>query len=1583
MAKIFSDEDVMGAPAAAKKVKVLSDADVLGQGDELDQRIRAESTPARRALRGVGDVASNIGKSALAAGDMILGAPASLTGNILNWGRRANAAVRGESAAFGAEQGAAAENLGILEGLKTPFQTLGRYAGIEPIDQSIVEEGFKKGAEGVSKVTGGAVSPDTAMLTASTLMNALGTASIRPTVRALTTAKKPGTGAENRGSYDNYQEVITDPPAPGSAGIPDPVIIEKPAQVKKIFDDAKAAGKNAAVTNLFERVKREGLSRAEAAAAAVEESQARIATQKQRSSEGVLLEEPAAPPAFESLLDAEGNPINATLASATAKVVRGETAMLTPEERIQLRGQRQELEARMGGPDKIQKGAIDPELLKLMGIGAGSALATSAAIGLWNWFKDDGGADQKRWREDQRDQKQQEDMQNPAQPPLPGEPKDLQDRRKRWIADAGVGAGLLAAAAGVMKVKGEPASWHPKVLEDLSRPLLDKLASTDMLVEHGVYKGPEEGSVNPYAAWPERAVKNYLNKHAATPTDPIADVQIPHGQETARWGDLIDAATEANSASTWKESVKRGRTGWEGLDKTPAHEKIISLNAEGYVNDIEALSSVRGYLSHVGDYLRERVPADKLPNYDLTRAVKETAKWDAELAKKMNDARLNDIKDATIYKEYPKEGMAWVELNKPGQFARESDAMGHSVRGYEPEIRRRNGQQADLGTPHPDWVEASGDSGHSSYGHGGWEAIKRGDAKILSLRDLKTGESHATVEIAKDADVRIPTNSPEHYARVVGGDWLKKWNAAKATGDVMQEVAVNREIIADPAYQAWIKEKPASITQIKGKQNRAPSEKYLPFIQDLVKSGKWGDVGDLGNTGLTKGSDIFKYDDVRAAAKAAGVEFEPNKYYTQAEIDAAIKGNNEADAVYAGRNLKDFKTVGAVAGTAALASQLDSEDQQALAAGGLLAATGKGARQIGRGLDYALGATSTRLGNISPALKLRARDFEAGILREKEAALNRVAPFLQAIKKVPEGSELDLALLRNEGVEAKLPPEARPAYAAVRKLLDEFETAHKALGRFKEGVTEYFPRIVTDLDGLKKALGQTQRTHLEEVLAKAEAKMIKEQQRGLTDVETSIIVNRSLQADGTMKNNPGYIHGRGVQDLTPELRPFYASPTDSLLRYISGAVTDLEMAKFFGKDLKTSKVNGKTVTNIDDSIGSIVAEELKAGRLTHDAANELRGILKSRFEGGEQSMAAPLQDARNLTNVALLGQFGSAATQIGDSVMTVYHHGLMPTLTALKQKLTGDSQVSSREFGLVNHIAEELGSNRYTGKALQAVFKANGFALIDQFAKGLNLNAGLVKNQKLASTAKGRAELATKYAEAFGDEFPQLLQDLQTKNVTPNVRSLLFSELSDAQPITKMEMPQAYLDNPNGRLLYQMKTYMLKQMDVIRRDAFQEIAKGNYVKGAKNLVAVASAMALSNVPGDVIKNWLSGRDAELDKIDLTESLLKNFGVSRYSLDQAGSGKPLEVVRDMGLPPYKHFQELLNAATTGKEKDQAKAAKYVPLIGRHYYDRELGGNEARLKVEKKRQRLETRDELEAAYPNLKAQRLARQAKRNAR
>ena len=84
---------------------------------------------------------------------------------------------------------------------------------------------------------------------------------------------------------------------------------------------------------------------------------------------------------------------------------------------------------------------------------------------------------------------------------------------------------------------------------------------------------------------------------------------------------------------------------------------------------------------------------------------------------------------------------------------------------------------------------------------------------------------------------------------------------------------------------------------------------------------------------------------------------------------------------------------------------------------------------------------------------------------------------------------------------------------------------------------------------------------------------------------------------------------------------------------------------------------------------------------------------------------------------------------------------------------------------MVNHVVEELASAASTGKYVQTAFKYSGFAAIDQFGKNLNLNAGLIKNQRLARTGAGRALLFDRYGEALGQDFYKLIDDLQKGKV--------------------------------------------------------------------------------------------------------------------------------------------------------------------------------------------------------------------------
>jgi len=291
-------------------------------------------------------------------------------------------------------------------------------------------------------------------------------------------------------------------------------------------------------------------------------------------------------------------------------------------------------------------------------------------------------------------------------------------------------------------------------------------------------------------------------------------------------------------------------------------------------------------IDHIIDVLKDDVATGKLKLEDLNKitmdqAVKRAAEYDFEMAKKARDAVAQSRATMPVYKEYP-EGYKWVQLTKPGDFNAESNSMGHSVRGYEPE-------KGD-----PDWTPESGDSGRSDYGHGGWEAIKSGKAKVYSLVD-PSGKPHTTIEV-KTKGVLTDDDFGANDARIVEGRGDFGERGYRTTDNQFFEgyadAVAHEKIIQKPTAQEL--QEPPSITQIKGKGNSRPAEKYDQYTQDFVRSGNWGDVNrnDLRNTGLIEHSGKYftEPEFVEAAKKYGRMGVHNTTWETskQRHIDAGV-----------------------------------------------------------------------------------------------------------------------------------------------------------------------------------------------------------------------------------------------------------------------------------------------------------------------------------------------------------------------------------------------------------------------------------------------------------------------------------------------------------------------------------------------------------------------------------------------------------------------------------------------------------------------------------------------------------------------
>jgi hypothetical protein len=468
-------------------------------------------------------------------------------------------------------------------------------------------------------------------------------------------------------------------------------------------------------------------------------------------------------------------------------------------------------------------------------------------------------------------------------------------------------------------LKSENRQISPALFEGFEQSAKDP---TDPLRERSIRRLREHNDEIALNNYVDRNLTNYVKKQMATPDDPVrrlAEEGITHmpANEIDYVNQWIPEHLAVNRMKAGFPSEGMGKSntarGWETLTdnfihSAPAREYtkpltesearrgfksvvednpwLTKLDPETQVTYLDSPDALRQELGfdHIMDVLREDVAAgrirpEQLNKVSMEQAVRRVHEYDQELAAKMNASRAAAREGLPVHKEYP-EGYKWIELNKPGSFALESEAMGHSVRGYEPP------------KGHPDWVEGSGEMGSLGYGHGGWEAIKSGKAKVYSLVNPK-GAPHTTVEIkaGKPWNERngIFYDNPE-----LEPSWQKFSQEAsleeKAKGLTRPSNYIER-------YPEWLKANEPEvfakhahvfendaprITQIKGKQNRAPKEEYLPYVQDFVKSGKWSDVGDISNTGLTNVRDYLNPSTFKEYEK---YKLNVPKYATDEELD--------------------------------------------------------------------------------------------------------------------------------------------------------------------------------------------------------------------------------------------------------------------------------------------------------------------------------------------------------------------------------------------------------------------------------------------------------------------------------------------------------------------------------------------------------------------------------------------------------------------------------------------------------------------------------------------------------------------------
>ena len=255
----------------------------------------------------------------------------------------------------------------------------------------------------------------------------------------------------------------------------------------------------------------------------------------------------------------------------------------------------------------------------------------------------------------------------------------------------------------------------------------------------------------------------------------------------------------------------------------------------------------------------------------------------------------------------------------------------------------------------------------------------------------------------------------------------------------------------------------------------------------------------------------------------------------------------------------------------------------------------------------------------------------------------------------------------------------------------------------------------------------------------------------------------------------------------------------------------------------------------------------------------------------------------------------SALIQAGDQFVNLYRYGLKDGGKAIIESALGRTVTNVDDFGLRNYIATDVADGAGLLQNIQDTFmKYSGFRAMDRFGKNSLLQGAWNKATRLVKSDKGIKKFKEEWGETFGDEFDSLVRDLQEGKVSENAKLLLWNELSGSQPISLSDMPQGYLAASGGRLLYQLRSFTLKQIQLLTDDVWDEANKGNFARAGKNLAAYTAVVGGGNAAVQELRNAARGRDFDIERLPehWQNYMLSTALTSKYAVDQVAEGLSL-------------------------------------------------------------------------------------------
>ena len=589
--------------------------------------------------------------------------------------------------------------------------------------------------------------------------------------------------------------------------------------------------------------------------------------------------------------------------------------------------------------------------------------------------------------------------------------------------------------------------------------------------------------------------------------------------------------------------------------------------------------------------------------------------------------------------------------------------------------------------------------------------------------------------------------------------------------------------------------------------------------------------------------------------------------------------------------------------------------------------------------------------------------FELDNLTMKQNFVDRITPFADQFKKLTKNEQ---QLFQRLTSNTDTMPEAyklldrvqtrkgldgiKGNFKEVTNSLDELFTIANKNGVEIEYRKDYLPRVMKDYEGFMKSLGKEPKNAMDEMIKEARIakhsgmsekmkQSISLEQTNLTSEETAKVIQNFYEGRGVKGGGKaGLQKQRVVDNITTDNQQYYDDFLPGIQRYVDNVVYRTNKNRFVGMSQDPS------ARNIFQDIETVSKGDT-------DKATKLAKLISTRFNGGEAKIGKGTNVLRNTIYATTIVNPYSTITQLGDLALNAYRNGVINTISPFGPK------IKLKEFGL-NDMASEFTDAGAMKGAMDKLFTVTGFKKLDIALKENNIRGAFrqARSQLQNKNSKAYKKFIEDNKPFFENETDDLVDAIRrgdSKN--ENVRHYLFSRLTKTQPITLSEMPAAYLNSKKGRLAYALKTFFVKQLDVIREDIVQKLAKRETTKeGVQNAIRFGMLFGGGTAAVNMTKDVMLGRPVEI-KDELMDVGMQMLAVSRYAIYKGSSDGLAGLGAAILAPPMPIINEafkvlLAEDKEKALEKQSKELLRYIPIAGKDIYWR-LGPGEDKIKKQR--------------------------------